>query len=221
MLAVVLPVLAGLRWSGYSHRSQWISELGAHEAPDGGLVSAGFVLIGLLLAAGGVALVRTQAEPRSVVWAAAVVALALGGSYLVSGVAPCDPGCPDAIDTNGADGADGTGEEIGTGQQVHDVAGVLGYTVAVYGVVAFAYATRGSDGLPASLAVAAVVVVAGLASAAADDWAGALQRIMELALLGWLVEVVRRLTAAPPVSEVIRPTGPTAVLSDFASRDAG
>jgi hypothetical protein len=70
--------------------------------------------------------------------------------------------------------------------------------------------------------VAAVVVVAGLLAGPADDWAGLLQRIMELALLAWLVEVVRRLTARPPVSEVIHPTGPTAVLSDFGrSRSPG
>jgi hypothetical protein len=205
VLAVVLPVAAGLRAPGYSHRRQYISELGAEGAPDGGLVSIGFVLVGLLLVAGGVVLVRSLVEPRPAVWAAAVVALALGGSYLVSGVAPCDPGCPDS-----------SGEaEVSTAQEVHDVAGVVGYTVAVGGVVAFAFAARGSDAAPVSLAVAAVVVAAGLAAGATDGWAGALQRVVEVVLLAWLVEVVRRLTE-PPVEPSL--TTPVSTLGDFAAR---
>ncbi|HEY8543885.1 MAG TPA: DUF998 domain-containing protein, partial [Acidimicrobiales bacterium] len=175
VLAVAVPLVAGLRWSEYSPRARLISELGAREAPDGGLVSLAFGLVGLLLAAGGVVLARTLLEPRSVVWAAAVVALALGGSYLVSAVSPCDPGCPGGIAAEPDDGA-GVGdagdddrpgtvvvsrdreEEVTTGQQVHNVAAAVGYLVALAGVVAFAYAARGSDGAVASLGVAAVVV---------------------------------------------------------------
>ena len=187
--AVLLPFGAALGAPGYSHRTQYISELGARDAPDAGLVSFGFVVVGALLVATGVVLARSLVEPRSAVWAVAVVALALGGSYLVSGVAPCDPGCPD-----------GTGEgergfdELSSDQRAHDVAGVLGYTVAVGGVVAFAWASRGSDGAPASLAVAAAAVALALATMQLDSWRGVLQRLLELVLLVWLVDAVRRLT---------------------------
>lgn len=183
-LALVLPWLAGLQHAGYDQRRQFISELGAVDAPGAGPVSIAFGLVGLLLIAGGVALVYSLVDPRAVAWAAAVVALAWGASYLVSGVAPCDAGCP------------GTGE-VSAAQELHTRAGVAGYAVAVGGVVAFAYAARGSDAAPVALGVALVVVVAGLASLEVESWRGALQRLGELVLLVWLVEVVRRLTVPP------------------------
>jgi Protein of unknown function (DUF998) len=50
-LAVALPFVAALGWDGCSHRSQYISELGARGAPDGAAVSVAFLVVGVLFAA--------------------------------------------------------------------------------------------------------------------------------------------------------------------------
>jgi hypothetical protein len=187
-LAVVVPVVAAPGLEGYSHRTRYISELGAREAPDGVLVSAGFLLIGvLLLAFTAWFALRAKASGLLLV-GVLLVGGAVGTSYAVSGVARCDPGCPD------------TGAS--TGQLVHNVTGSVGYTVAIAGVALFGLAGR-RDGrwggvARASLVAAPVMLVAALAIPVAAEWRGLLQRIVEVGQMGFLLAVALTARSAPP-----------------------
>ena len=192
-LAVGLPFVAATGFPGYSHRSQYISELGAQGAPDGALVSAGFVLVGLLLLASTAGAVRVLAVAAPLTLAGAVavglVGGGLGGSYAITGVARCDAGCPEVGD-------------VSTAQQVHNLVGSLGYVLAIGGVILFGVAARRVPRwgplAGAGLALAPVlVVVAGLVTVL-DDWRGLLQRGLEVLLLAWLLAVVARLPHGEP-----------------------
>lgn len=179
---VGLPLVAALGSPGYSHRSQYISELGARGAPDGALVSVGFVAIGVVwLAWTALAIRRFRAmvgTATAIVVAVALVGGGLGASYAVTGVARCDPGCPETGD-------------LGTAQQVHGIAGSLGYTLAAAGLVTFAVAARRDPRSRrlgrATLVVAPVAVALAAATASIDGWRGALQRALEVVVVGWLL----------------------------------
>jgi hypothetical protein len=186
-LAVLVPVLAALRWAGYSHRTQYISELGARAAPDGALVSAGFVLIGvLLLAFTAWFALRSRASGLLLV-AVLMVGGAVGSSYAVSGVARCDPGCPDV---------DASAEQL-----VHNLTGTAGYTVAIAGVALFGLAGRRDERwgavARASLVAAPVMLVAALAIPVAGEWRGLLQRIVEVGQMGFLLVVALTARSVP------------------------
>jgi hypothetical membrane protein len=93
VFSVVVIVSAELRVD-YSHIANFISELGATGTPYAGLMNfAGFLPGGLMLAAFGVALPR--ALPRRRVATLAVILVTLFGvGVAASGIASCDPGCP-------------------------------------------------------------------------------------------------------------------------------
>jgi hypothetical protein len=196
-LAVVGPVVAGLRWDGYHPRSQYISELGARHAPDGALVSLGFGVVGLLLLLatwGSWTAWRALAGAGGLAAGVALVSGGMGASYAVSAVARCEPGCPD-------------GRGVGAAQQIHNGAGTLGYTLAIVGLVVFGLAARRSP-VPrrralsrATLLLAPVALVVGWLTPVVDDERGLLQRLLEVLLLGWLLAIGAR---APRASGVGR-----------------
>jgi hypothetical protein len=190
-VVVAIDVVAGSRWSGYDRRAQYLSELGARGAPDGAAVSAGFVLVGLLLAVATAATPGARRGRRSLVAAGTVVVGAgFATSYTVAGIARCDPGC-------------GAVEPASTSQQVHDVVGALGYTAAVVGLVLAAVGRPPVGGGRAVrwAAVVAAPLVAVLAGLMADEARaadrGLHQRIAEAVVFGWLALSVREL--APSV----------------------
>src|SRR5687768_7636478 len=93
LFATLVAVLGALR-PGYSHVAQFISELGASGTHYAAVMNyAGFVPAGLLLAALGLSLFR--ALPRSALAIAGAALVALFGALIAtSGIASCDPGCP-------------------------------------------------------------------------------------------------------------------------------
>jgi len=189
-VAVVLPFVAALAWDGYSHRSQYISELGAVGAPGGAAVSVAFFVVGVLfLAWAVVAAPRVAAATAAVgvTGAATAVAVWLAGggmaaSYTVSAVARCEPGCPD--------------EDVGTAQLVHTVVGSVGYTLAVAALAVFGLAVvrHAAPGAArrvgrAGLLAAPVLAAIGLAIPLAADWDGLLQRLLDTSIYAWIVAV--------------------------------
>jgi hypothetical protein len=181
-LAVAVPVVAGLRWDGYRPRSQYISELGARHAPDGALVSLSFGVIGLLLLLATWGAWRERAGMVGLAVGVGLVSGGMGASYAVSAVARCEPGCPDA-------------GGVGAAQQIHNVAGTLGYTLAIVGLVVFGLAARRSP-VPRwrararpTLLLAPVALVVGWLTPVVDDERGLLQRLLEVLLLGWLLAI--------------------------------
>jgi hypothetical membrane protein len=88
-----VAVLGALR-PGYSHVAHFISELGASGTPHSAVMNyAGFVPAGLLLAALGVSLFRVLPRQALAIAGAALVTL-FGVLIAASGIASCDPGCP-------------------------------------------------------------------------------------------------------------------------------
>lgn len=93
LFSAVVIVSAALRVD-YSHVANFISELGATGTPFAGLMNyAGFLPGGLMLAAFGVALAKALPRRRVATLAAILVTL-FGAGVAVSGIASCDPGCP-------------------------------------------------------------------------------------------------------------------------------
>jgi len=94
MLFSAVVVAAGAARGNYSHISNFISELGATGTPNAGLMNyAGFLPTGLMLAAFGMGLAKVL-PTRRVTNLAAVLVMLFGAGVAASGIASCDPGCP-------------------------------------------------------------------------------------------------------------------------------
>ena len=80
VVALCLPFVAALGWDDYSHLSQYISELGAQGAPNGALVSLGFVAVGLLILVSTAVMVVGVERPRLALVGIVLIGGGLGGS---------------------------------------------------------------------------------------------------------------------------------------------
>ena len=175
---VVVPtILVALATPDYSHVSQFISELGAREAP----LATAMNLLGFL-PAGMAAMVFVVAAwkvlPRStflVFGLFGVVAYAAG--YLVAVPFPCDPGCRP--------------EEPSVSQIVHNLGGLLGYGLAPITLLLLSRATwtwNGARRLSRWALVGSIVSLVGLLTMSPESpWVGVSQRLIEAAMLGWIV----------------------------------
>ena len=184
-LLVLMTVAGAAAWPGYSHVSQYISELGATGAPHGRLVSlGGFLPVGVLLTT--FAFLAALIPPRGVLKTLGCIGLflfALG--YLGAAVFPCDFGCRP--------------ETPSGSQMLHMAFGLAGYILAPLTLAVLAIASRkwpGAKGLfPLGLVCA---VVAGIAFfSMADPFAGLFQRVLEGSVLLWIVAFAFTLRRAP------------------------
>lgn len=176
VVLILLVVVAGALTPGYSHVSQFISELGARDAPhEWGVRLAGFLPAGvLLLAFCGFAL---AALPRSTAATLGFVGLAFyAAGYLVAVAFPCDPGCRP--------------ENPSLSQLIHNGGGMLGYLLAPVFLLLLARAAGswpGGNKLAMAGYAAAGLALLGLISLSpASPVAGLSQRLLELAVLGWV-----------------------------------
>lgn len=155
---------------GYSHLTQYISELGASGSTHARLISlAGFVPVGLIAAWLLVATARfapVGGASRFGYWLLLCEPLAWIGSAL----APCDLGCP----TGGS-----------ASQQLHTLLGVFTYGGTALGLLLLATAPRLRIGfrlLWIALAVTWLLLFVLMAAPELQPWRGLLQRLAE-----WLV----------------------------------
>jgi hypothetical membrane protein len=174
-IVVLMTVLAGAATPGYSHLSQFISELGARGAPTEWVVRlAGFLPAGVLLLAFCGLAYRALPLSRS-------TSLALGGlavyaaGYLVAAAFPCDLGCRPPHPS--------------PSQRIHNLVGMLGYLLAPASLFVLARAARA---WPAARALtlagygAAALALLGLFTLnPAAPTVGLSQRLLEAAVLGW------------------------------------
>ena len=178
-LALIVPVAAGHVEPGYSHRAQFISELGAQGAANGALVSlAGFGSIGALVLA-FLALAYGSFPPARRTVATLGLAM-VGAGYLISAVFRCDAGCP----------------STGSASQVlHNAFGLLEYLGAMVGFallrMPFRESTRWRALAPVCTVAAVVVGVAFVAmlTPALTPVRGVSQRVAEIAIFGWIAIV--------------------------------
>lgn len=175
-VVTVLTLWAGALTPGYSHASQFISELGEtgalYEWP---VRLSGFLPAGLLVTAFAVLAFRAIPRSRSVTVGIFGLVLYAGG-YLVAVVYPCDTGCrPD---------------EPSISQAIHNAAGLLGYLGAPTFLFLLARAAgRWTDARVLSVTgyAAAAMALAGLLTLSPESAVvGLSQRAIEFAVLGWI-----------------------------------
>jgi hypothetical membrane protein len=177
IVMVVMVVVAGALTPGYSHVSQFISELGARGSPqEWGVRLGGFLPLGIFLLA--FCWFAYAALPRSSGTTLGLVGLALyAAGYLVAAAFPCDLGCRPA--------------EPSTSQLVHNAAGLLGYLLAPAFLLALARAAHtwpGAGRLSAVGHAAAGLALVGLLTLSpTSPAAGLSQRLLEFAVLAWVV----------------------------------
>lgn len=170
-------VLAGAAVPGYSHVSQFISELGARDAPYEWRVRLlGFLPAGVLLLAFCWLAHRALPRSRATTFGLAGVAIFAAG-YFVAAVFPCDFGCRP--------------EHPSTSQILHNAGGLPGYLLAPAFLFALARAARNWPAARSLVVVGYVgsaMALIGLATLSpSSPAAGLSQRMIEGAVLGWAV----------------------------------
>lgn len=169
-------VLGGATFPGYSHVSQFVSELGARGAPHEWAVRLlGFLPAGALLLA--FCYFARVALPRARATALGLVGLAIfAAGYLVAAAFPCDFGCRP--------------EEPSVSQILHNLGGLAGYLLAPAFLFTLARAARGWPGAKSLVAVgylaSALALVGLLTLFPSSPAAGLSQRLLEAAVLGWV-----------------------------------
>ncbi len=175
-LFVVVVVIAGFAYEGYSHIDQKISELGGIEADNPIIQNANFVVLGLVVVGLAWALARLQGA-----WQLGTLLVAYFGlsGTVAQGFLPCDPGCePETV--------------TGT---LHIATGLSGFVAGT--VAMFVLARRGREhpawqgsgrqgrliGWWAVVGLLAFVVTQAAEISQID---GLVQRFMVLALLTWI-----------------------------------
>ncbi len=176
LILVVMIVAGGAAWPGYSHYSQFISELGATGAPHGRLVSlGGFLPIGLLLTL--FAVLAIFIEPRSGLRTAGFLCLALFATgYTGAAFFPCDAGCRSVTPS--------------ASQMMHNLFGLGGYLAAPVGLVLLGISARTWPGgrplFPLAI-VCAVLATGGFLTMVDTPFGGLSQRILEAAVGVWIL----------------------------------
>ncbi len=177
VVMALMVVVAGALTPDYSHVSQFISELGASGSPHELAVRfVGFLPSGVLLLA--FCLFAYTALPRSFGTTVGLLGLAIfAAGYLVAAAFPCDPGCrPDNPSVS---------------QLIHNVGGLLGYVLAPAFLFVLARAARAwpdAGRLAQSGFAASALALAGLLTLSETSaTAGVSQRVLEFAVLAWVV----------------------------------
>jgi len=193
-IAVVVlgTLLAGMRFPGYSHARQYISELGARGAPDGVWVTWGmFLPAGLLLTA--FAWQASRRLPCSVgarMGLAGVALYAFG--YLASVPFRCAAGCR-------ADVAD-------LQQALHNLVGGISYLCGAMGLIVLGIAARRwpqARGLVVAGIGGGVLSLFAFGGLSQDfAYAGFAQRLIEGSMLLWIGLCARYLGRGMPVGDI-------------------
>jgi hypothetical protein len=177
LFVALMTLIGGMATPGYSHASQFISELGATDAAHEytvrfiGFLPAGIALISFCWLA-------YRALPRSQVTTMAILALAVYAlGYVAAAFFPCDVGCRP--------------KNPSASQSVHNLVGGLGYLLAPGFLFVFALRSRSwpaTAALPILGFFAAALALLGLLSLSpASPYVGFSQRVIEASVLGWVI----------------------------------
>jgi Protein of unknown function (DUF998) len=177
LIVLLMSLLAGIATPGYSHVSQFISELGASKtAYEYPVRFMGFLPAGVALMA--FCWFAQRSLPRTPHTSIAFVALAIyAAGYCVATVFPCDPGCRPQFPS--------------LSQIVHNMVGGFGYLLAPAFLGTFALQSRswpGAARLTVIGFIATFIALVGLLTMSpSSPYVGISQRAIEAAVLGWVV----------------------------------
>ncbi len=177
VVMLLLVAIGGWATPGYSHASQLISELGATGAVNGTAVRfLGFLPAGLSMLV--YCLAAWLALPRQASTTAAFIGLGVyAAGYVVAAFLPCDAGCRPA--------------QPSLSQSIHNAVGLAGYLVAPGCLLVLARNARQWPGARLlvywGFASSAAALVGLMTLAPESPWVGVSQRLIELAVLSWVV----------------------------------
>ncbi len=162
---LIVPVTIGFLTPNYNAMQQYISELGAHGAPNASLVNLGiFLPTGIISLIAILWLVTQLPRPQRL---PALLLLGIGLGNIGAALFPCDAGCP----------AEGSAQ-----QSIHNTIGLAQYLSGGIGLLWIS--RRGS---PISLYLGIVVLACVfLMGGPGAELRGLWQRVAELCLFGWL-----------------------------------
>lgn len=186
-------ILGGALNSGYSHRSDAMSSLAAHDASAPLVMTIGFAGLAVALLAAGSGLLSTLKGKAAV--AGSVMLLIAGVASVVVGSARLD--CSPL--TSAACVASEKAGMVSTGHVVHNLVSALLFLALVIGLFLLAAALRRqtwavSLSRPTRLAaVAALVLMIWFGSGAYGDNGGLVQRALVLVSVGWPVYLAHTL----------------------------
>lgn len=173
----LFTVIGGAMFEGYSHVSQFISELGARDAPNEYLIRfGGFLPTAVFLSV--FAILAHSVLPRSRKCTFGFVGIfVFSFTYLVAVFFPCDPGCRPIHPS--------------TSQTLHNLIGFMGYLLVPLSLgLLGASAKTWNKGKTLSLlgSVGAVTSLIGLLTLTPESpYVGVSQRMLEASLLAWIV----------------------------------
>jgi hypothetical membrane protein len=190
-------VVGGAFNAGYSHRSDAMSSLAAHDASAPAVMTIGFAGLAVALLAAGAALL-TALRGKAAVAGSGLILLA-GFAAIVVGSArlDCSPLTSEACVAS---------EKAGTvsgGHVVHNLASLVLFVALVIGLFVLAAALRRNPSaayLSRSTRIAAfasLVLMVWFGSGAYGDNGGLVQRALVLVAVGWPVYLAARLTRRP------------------------
>ena len=182
----VVAIVAATMRPGYSHTQNFISELGATDAPNAAFMNyAGFVIGGLLVASLGFALIKILPRKRLTLVASVLVSL-FGIGIATSGIISCDLGCPQ-----------GTGTMANI---IHNTVAPIAFLCLIAASLIFGFRWRSEAGLRnlANYSLATGVVALGMlallaSSLEARELTGLWQRLLLLVLFSWCIIVSLRI----------------------------
>jgi len=164
------------RADGYSHVSQFISELGEHGSRDGFAVSWGaFAPVGALVLAFALLVLPAFRGQRLAQVGLLVIGVSVAIGYVGSAAFRCDPGCP----------------EMGgsTTQEWHFIVSYVDYVGAAIGLGLCWYGLRASERWSrlarVALVGAVLVAASGPVISSFDGTKGLTQRAIEVVIFGW------------------------------------
>ena len=174
--ALLVTVIGGAFSPGYSHASQYISELGARGAPFqnivnfGGFLPTGMAVLVFLIAG------RRYLAPSPLSKLGVFLLFGVSAGYTVAAFAPCDPGCPSV------------GSEV---QALHNLGGLLEYLGGSFGLLILGYSYRHLRPQLSimSIRVAFIVLLSFFLMATMGDLRGLWQRVAEVGLFSWIAYV--------------------------------
>lgn len=177
VVLLLYAIIGGASYPGYSHVSQYLSELGAVGAPHAELVSwAGFFVFGVLIIIFSIsALLALPAAWRSPLGFAGLLLYALGS--VQAAFFPCDPGC--------------SGPDPSLSQVLHTALGGISYLSGLIGLLILGLAARRWDGgkhlavLGIGGGVIGMIAFAGLDPS--NPWLGLAQRVLEACINVWIL----------------------------------